>query len=155
MSFSYIQPKDLFVLFCLGGVLFIIFLSMWIVCMCTGAYAMAHMWKSDENFVELVLSLHLYMSSMNISHQGLRSKHLSPLRHLTSHDLLKTCLFIRIDLISNMERVFNNVPGFCNVNPHLFDLNRRKAWALQFRNSLGGGKQHGNELLPSQNFHRY
>lgn len=52
--------------------------------MCAGVHAAAHMWKSDENSGELVLSLHLYTVSMNTDRLGLSSVHSSPLRHRTS-----------------------------------------------------------------------
>lgn len=54
------------------------------MCMCAGTHAAAHIWKSDENSGELLLSLYLYVVSMDVGRLGLSSVHSSPLRHHTS-----------------------------------------------------------------------
>lgn len=54
------------------------------MCMCAGTHAVAHIWKSDENSGELLLSLYLYKVSMDVGRLGLSSVHSSPLRHHTS-----------------------------------------------------------------------
>lgn len=98
-------------------------MSMWInnvhVCRRTPCTA-AHMWESDENSGERVLSLHLYMVSMDVGHLGLSSTHSSPLRHRTSPRPFEDLSFHCNWVMPNMERVLNNVPEFCSVDPPLF-----------------------------------